>query len=100
MKHPKKERTFVILKPDTIQRGLVGEIIKRVEQIGLKIVALKMVQANEEIIFKHYNKNDDWFQRKGQGVIDNKNKLGMPIEKTAIEYGKDIIHNMVHYMAA
>jgi nucleoside-diphosphate kinase len=98
--HPKKEKTFVILKPDTIQRGLVGEVIKRIERIGLKIVALKMVQADEALIFKHYNKDDAWFQRKGQGIVDNRTKLGMPIEKEAIEYGKDIIRKMVHYMAA
>ena len=98
--HPKKERTFVILKPDAVQRGLVGEIIQRFERIGLKIVALKMTQANEELIFKHYNKSDEWFQRKGQGIVDNKTKLGMPIEKPAIEYGKDIIRAMVHYISS
>jgi nucleoside diphosphate kinase len=43
--HPKKEKTFVILKPDAIQRGLVGEIIKRIERIGLKIVAMKMMKS-------------------------------------------------------
>jgi nucleoside-diphosphate kinase len=98
--HPKKERTFVILKPDTVQRGLVGEIIQRFERIGLKIVALKMMQANEELIFKHYNKDNAWFERKGKGIIENKGKLGMPVEKDAIEYGKDIIRAMVHYIAA
>lgn len=98
--HPKKERTFVILKPDTVQRGLVGEIIKRVERIGLKIVALKMTQANEEVIFKHYNKDDAWYERKGKGIIENRQKLGKTVDKEAIEYGKDIIRKMVHYMAA
>lgn len=98
--HPKKERTFVILKPDAVQRGLVGEIIKRFERIGLKIVAMKMVQANEDLIFKHYNKDDAWFERKGNGIIENKKKLGLPVEKEAIEYGKDIIRAMVHYMCA
>jgi nucleoside-diphosphate kinase len=98
--HPKKERTFVILKPDAVQRGLVGEIIKRFERIGLKIVAMKMVQANEELIFKHYNKDDAWYQRKGQGIVDNRTKIGKPIEKEAIEYGKDIIRKMVHYISA
>ena len=42
MNHPKKERTLVIIKPDGIQRTLTGEIIKRFERIGLKIVAMKM----------------------------------------------------------
>ena len=45
--HPKKERTFVILKPDAVQRGLVGEIIQRFERIGLKIVGMKMHMADE-----------------------------------------------------
>jgi nucleoside-diphosphate kinase len=98
--HPKKERTFVILKPDTIQRGLVGEVIQRIERIGLKIVALKMTQANEEIIFKHYNKDDAWYEKKGLRIIENKKSLGHIIDKEPIEYGKDIIRAMVHYMAA
>lgn len=98
--HPKKERTFVILKPDTVQRGLIGEIIQRFERIGLKMVALKMMQANEELIFKHYNKDNAWFERKGKGIIENKTKIGMPVEKEAVEYGKDIIRAMVHYIAA
>jgi nucleoside-diphosphate kinase len=97
--HPKKERTFIILKPDAVQRGLVGEIIQRFERIGLKIVAMKMTQANEELIFKHYNKDDAWYTRKGQGIVENRTKLGMPVEKEAIEYGKDIIRKMVHYIA-
>jgi len=98
--HPKKERTFVILKPDTIQRGLVGEVVQRFEKIGLKIVAMKMTQASEELIFKHYNKDDAWYTRKGQGIVENRQKLNLPIEKEPIEYGKDIIRKMVHYMAA
>ena len=98
--HPKKEKTFVILKPDTVQRGLVGEVIKRFERIGLKIVAMKMIQADEETIFKHYNKDDAWYERKGSGIVENRKKLGKPVEKEAIEYGKDIIRTMVHYMCA
>ncbi|MEI6810557.1 MAG: nucleoside-diphosphate kinase [Candidatus Nomurabacteria bacterium] len=98
--HPKKERTFVILKPDAIQRGLVGEIIQRFERIGLKIVGLKMHMVNEETLWAHYNKDDAWYTKKGGNIVENKKKLGMPIEKEAIEYGKDIIRAMVHYMCS
>lgn len=98
--HPKKERTFVILKPDTIQRGLVGEIIKRFEQIGLKIVAMKMHRADEEKLWKHYNKDDAWFLKKGQRIVENRTTLGLPVEKEAIEYGRDIIGVMVKYLTA
>lgn len=48
------ERTLVILKPDAVQRGLVGEIISRLERRGLKIIAMKMVQLSEEIARRHY----------------------------------------------
>jgi nucleoside-diphosphate kinase len=98
MNHPKNERTFVILKPDAVQRGLVGEVIKRFERIGLKIVAMKMHMVNEETLWQHYNKDDAWYERKGKGIMENKQKLGLPVDKEAIEYGKDIIRAMVHYM--
>lgn len=57
--HPKKERTFVALKPDSIQRSLIGEIIGRLERVGLKLVALKMIVANEGQIEKHYSQLDE-----------------------------------------
>lgn len=99
MNHPKKERTFVILKPDAVQRGLVGEIIKRIEQTGLKLVALKMVNATEDQLWPHYNKDDAWYLKKGSNTIEERTKLGMPIEKEAIEYGKDIIRALVKFMS-
>ena len=70
--HPKKERTFVILKPDTIQRGLVGEIIQRFERIGLKIVGMKMHVADEKKLWEHYNKDDAWFLKKGTKIVENR----------------------------
>lgn len=98
--HPKKERTFVILKPDTVQRGLVGEIIQRFERIGLKIVGMKMHVADEKKLWDHYHKDDEWFLKKGQKIVDNRKGLGLPVEKEAIEYGRDIIGVVVKYMRA
>jgi nucleoside-diphosphate kinase len=48
------ERTFVMVKPDGVQRGLVGEIIRRLEQRGLRLVGLKMVQVTREFAEQHY----------------------------------------------
>jgi nucleoside-diphosphate kinase len=48
------ERTFVMVKPDGVQRGLVGEIVRRLEQRGLKIVGVKMVHISAEFARKHY----------------------------------------------
>ena len=97
--HPKKEKTFVILKPDAIQRGLVGNIIQRFEKIGLKIVAMKMILATEDQALNHYNKNEAWLKEKGEkNVIANRKAMGLPIEKEAIEYGRDILNGLVKYM--
>jgi len=48
------ERTFIIIKPDAVQRGLVGEIIKRFEQRGLRIIGMKFLQMSEALAKKHY----------------------------------------------
>jgi len=97
---PHQERTFVILKPDTVQRSLIGEVIKRFEQTGLKCAAMKMFMADEDRLFKHYNKSDDWFLKKGTGVIEDLKKQGLPVDKDAMEYGKDIIRANAVYMSS
>jgi nucleoside-diphosphate kinase len=51
------ERTFVMVKPDGVQRGLVGEVIQRFERKGLKIIALKMLQISAELASKHYGEH-------------------------------------------
>jgi nucleoside-diphosphate kinase len=48
------ERTFIMVKPDGVQRGLIGEIIGRFERRGLKIVGLKMLQVSDELARQHY----------------------------------------------
>lgn len=100
MAHPKKERTFVIIKPDGIQRSLVGEIIRRFEATGLKLVGLKLSMVDEKKLWDHYNKNDEWFLKKGTGVVSDRTAAGLPIEKEPIEYGKDIIRALSKYMTS
>ncbi|MEN9922365.1 MAG: hypothetical protein RL097_642 [Candidatus Parcubacteria bacterium] len=99
-KLPNQERSLVLLKPDTVQRSLVGEVIKRFEQTGLKISAMKMIEATEAQLLEHYNKSDEWYERKGKGIIAELTEQGKPVEKDAIEYGKDIIRTVVKYMTA
>ncbi|MEX0931560.1 MAG: nucleoside-diphosphate kinase [Candidatus Paceibacterota bacterium] len=100
MAHPKKERTFVIIKPDGIQRSLIGEILKRFERTGLKIVGMKFTMLDEKKLWKHYNKDDAWFEKKGTNIVKDRTEAGLPVEKEAIEYGKDIIRALVSFMTA
>ena len=99
-KQPNQERSLVLLKPDSVQRSLVGEIIKRFEQTGLKISAMKMVVPTEEQLLSHYNKTDEWYERKGKGIIEDLKAQGKEITKEPSEYGKDIIRTIVRYMTA
>jgi nucleoside-diphosphate kinase len=99
-KQPHQERSLVILKPDSVQRSLIGEIIKRFERTGLKISAMKMIVPTEAQLLTHYNKNDEWYERKGKGIVEELKTQGKAIEKEPIEYGKDIIRTIVTYMTA
>jgi nucleoside-diphosphate kinase len=98
--HPKKERTFVIVKPDGVQRSLLGEIIKRYERTGLKLIGMKFWLADEATFWKHYNKDDAWFLKKGTKIVEDKKAAGLPVDKEPIEYGKDIIRQLVKFMTA
>ncbi len=98
--HPKHERTFVIIKPDGVQRGLVGEIIQRYERTGLKLVGTRFCIADEKKLWEHYNKDDAWFLKKGTKIVADKQAAGIPVEKEAIEYGKDIIAQLVKFMTS
>ena len=60
------QRTLVLLKPDAVKRGIIGEIIMRFEKAGLKIVGMKMVWPDEELVSKHYS---DIAKRKGEKVF-------------------------------
>lgn len=98
MNHPKKERSFVAVKHDGVQRNLVGEIISRIERTGLKIIALKMFVPDRERAIKHYGKDDAWCETKGARMIETFKSLGKETNKTAIEYGREIIESVINYI--
>ncbi len=54
MAHAKEERTLIIIKPDALQRGLLGEVVGRFERKGLKIVGMKMMQLEDALLEAHY----------------------------------------------
>lgn len=100
MNHPKKQRTFVIIKPDGVQRSLIGEIISRFERVGLKLVYMKFGTVEGSKVWEHYGKDDAWFIKKGEGIVRDRKAAGLPIEKEAIDYGKAIIGTMERYLTA
>jgi nucleoside-diphosphate kinase len=96
----KKERVFVILKPDAVHRSLVGEIMRRLEITGLKFTAVKMLLPKKEQVLAHYNKDDAWCEEKGNLTIKNLKEKGEEPKKTALEYGRDIMEGNVAFMTS
>jgi nucleoside-diphosphate kinase len=77
MTHPKEEKTYVMIKPDGVQKGLIGEIIKRFEQRDLKIVALEMFMPTADMIDSHYPKDEAWITRLGSKTLATYEKYNM-----------------------
>jgi nucleoside-diphosphate kinase len=99
--HFSQEKTLVIIKPDGIQRSMIGEVIKRLERVGLKLVAIDMNVPNEEKIRAHYLVDPEWRKKAGQKSMDAyKNKgLDCPFSDP-VQAGEKVLNNLVKYMTA
>lgn len=86
-----KERSLILLKPDVIARGLVGEIISRFEKVGLKIVAMKMEDTSIDVAKIHYKKDEKWLMMVGKRLIKNKD-LGP--DEDPKKYGQEVCNQL------
>src|SRR3989344_3259943 len=102
MEKIKQEKTFVLVKPDGVKRGLIGEVVQRIERRGLKVIAMKMLQVGTEHINKHLPSSEEWMERlgnktlktfaeykidpvKAQGTSDPK-EIGKMVKASLVEY--------------
>ena len=92
------ERSLVLLKPDTVQRALIGEIISRFERKGLKIVAMKMVWPSKDQATRHYDQPEHAMVALGEKTLAAYKEKGIELHKEPIEIAKDIQKKLVHYM--
>ncbi len=98
MKTHYHERTLVILKPDAVQRGLIGEILTKFEKKGLKIVAMKMAWPTEKLAKDHYFWSDEEKEASGYRTIEAYKAKGLKITKSAKEYAEDVQRRLYHYL--
>lgn len=99
--HPKKEKTLVIIKPDGIQRSLIGEIISRYENTGLKLIAMKMMVPSPELIEKHYTLDPEWRRITGEKTIKGyKDKGLVPPINDPFEITRIILKNNMEYLTS
>lgn len=64
------EQTLVLFKPDTVQRGLVGEVLTRFERVGLKIIGTKMIFPDKDHYYRHYEDIGQMVTRRGEKAFD------------------------------
>ncbi len=101
MDNLKNERTLVVIKPDAIQRTLVGEIIKRYERAGLKLVAMKMIVPTADLIEKHYLLDPEWMRKVGEKSIESYKKKGQtPPSNDPIAVGKNVVEVLKKYLTS
>ena len=102
----KFQRTFCMVKPDGVMRGLIGDIVHRIEKSGLKIVAMKMVRADEARVRNHYPMSDEaWVYRLGEKSLsgfDNLDVTAAEILGTEdrAELGREVTESLVKYLTS
>ena len=101
MTHQKHEQTLVIIKPDGIQRSLIGEVIGRFERIGLKLVAIKMFVPTVEMIEKHYTLDPQWRRITGEKRIKAARDRGeKPPSEDPLEITRVVLEKLKDYMTS
>ena len=97
-----KQKALLIIKPDGVQRGLIGKIITRFEQVGLKIIGLKFEWVTKEKVIAHYPETEVWFKKVGERTLTNYAKNGLDAKKVfntddAIQIGRTVKKWLIKY---
>lgn len=87
------EKTLVIIKPDGVERNLIGKIIDYYEKADLKVTAMEMLSVSKELIDKHYPENEDYVRSIGEKAKN----AGNPVDDV-LEYGRNIVHQLKKYL--
>jgi nucleoside-diphosphate kinase len=97
----KQEKTLVIIKPDGVQRSLIGEVIRRYETCGLKLVALKMLIPDKERVLSHYSIDPDWALKSGTKTFESYKSRGLPTPgDDPVKFAEGVRKNLVNFMAS
>lgn len=102
---PQEEKTVVLIKPDGVKRGLIGEVIRRFESRGLKIISLKMITASREHAHSHYPNTEEWLRGMGNKTLENYKQYGKdPVKEIgtddALEIGKMVAQWNVDFLTS
>ncbi len=94
------EQTLVVIKPDGVFRGLTGKIISKLEDAGLKIVAMKMVLPTSELAGMHYIEDKEWMESVGNKTLASFKDKGVPTTETALQIGQRVRSYLAGYLTS
>ena len=98
---PNIEQTLVLVKPDGVERGLIGEILKRFETVGLKVVALKMVKPTRDQADRHYALTEEWMSAVYEKAKAKYEALGQAFPfPDHVAYGTSIKNSLVDFLVS
>lgn len=89
------QKTLVLIKPDGVERNLIGEIINRFEKNGLKVVKIEMLTASGEILAKHYPSDEDYLR-----IIGEKSKAAGDAVDNVVEQGRKVVNALKTFMSS
>lgn len=97
----KQQQTLVLVKPDGVQRGLIGEAIKRYEQCGLKLIAIKIVTPTKEQALTHYSVDPDWAFKTGTKSIEGWKAKGLtPPTEDPVALAEEVRRQLVLFLSS
>jgi nucleoside-diphosphate kinase len=99
------ERTLVFLKPDAVQRGLVGEVVARFERAGLKVIGLKMVRPDRALLDRHYPKDENFLKTIGEKTKDAFAAYALDVKRETgtddpLEIGRQVRGWLIDYVSS
>ncbi|MEM0106601.1 MAG: nucleoside-diphosphate kinase [Candidatus Micrarchaeaceae archaeon] len=92
------EKTLVLIKPDGVYRTLIGKIISKFEDAGLKVVALKLVSPPKQQVEVHYAADEAWLKSVGAKAIASYKEKGIEVSQTDLEIGNKVREQLLEYL--
>ncbi len=93
------ERTFVLIKPECVYRAMAGRVISRLEDAGLRIVALRMLAPDRRLAGLHYGYDRRWLINVGEKSIAAYRARGVPVVETAMQIGARVRKGLINALA-
>ncbi|BCS90880.1 MAG: nucleoside diphosphate kinase [Candidatus Micrarchaeota archaeon] len=94
------ERVLVLIKPDGVERALIGKIVAAYEESGLKVIAMKMLIPTEKQASDHYIADEKWLKEVGEKSKKSYMEKGIEVKESEIEIGMRIRNNLIRYLTS